>query len=293
MNLTKTMLKKRTANFLNLITIVQNRKIYPIMLLGLVGLLISCNKDPESSRLVVKLVDNPADYKEVNVDIKGISVHTSSDAAENDARWVDLEGSNVGVKNLLDFTGGTELTLVDTDFPAGKISQIRLILGNDNSIVIDEGAMALITPSGQQSGLTLQVHETLNAGITYVFTLDFDAARSVIQNGKSDYLLKPVLRVITEAVGGAITGIVTPEDLNVLVTVLQGDKEMATTYAPIDQSKYTLSGIPEGSYQLKFDPAHSSEGADDPAYDIFILEQVEVKTNAVTRVDPVELLVIE
>ena len=76
------------------------------MLLGFVALMVACNQDSETSRLVVKLVDNPADYKEVNVDIQGISVHTNGEAEETDAGWVDLEGSDVGVKNLLDFTMG-------------------------------------------------------------------------------------------------------------------------------------------------------------------------------------------
>lgn len=253
--------------------------------------LSSCNKDSESARLVIKLVDEAADYKAVNVDIQGISVHTNGDAEETDAGWVDMAGSDVGVKNLLDYTGGTELTLVDTDFPAGKISQIRLKLGQDNSVVVEE-EFPLKTPSGQQSGLKLQVHETLTAGITYEFKLDFDAAQSVIHNGADDYILKPVIRVITEAIGGAIKGEVLPADQNVLITVKKGEEVIATTYATEDQSSYIFSGILEGTYSLVFEPS-SEEGSDDPVYLPMTIEGIEVKKGEVTTVDPVELVVEE
>ena len=171
--------------------------IFYLLSITLLATLTSCNKDSESARLVIKLVDKSADYTAVNVDIQGISVHTNGDAEETDAGWVDLAGSDVGIKNLLDYTGGTELILVDTDFPAGKISQIRLKLGSENSVISDD-EYPLETPSGQQSGLKLQVHKDLVAGITYEFKLDFDAARSVIHNGAGKFILKPVIRVITE-----------------------------------------------------------------------------------------------
>lgn len=254
--------------------------------------LTSCNKDSESSRLVIILVDKSAEYKAVNVDIQGVSVHTNGDAEDTDAGWVDLEGSAVGVKNLLEFTGGTELTLVDTDFPAGKISQIRLILGSNNTVISDD-EYPLETPSGQQSGLKLQVHENLVAGITYEFKLDFDAAQSVIHNGADKYILKPVIRVITEAVGGAIKGTVEPAHLNVLISVMSGEDKVATTYAPTDKSEFILSGILEGTYTLVFEPSSPEDGSDDPVYLPKTLHSVEVKTGEVTTLDPVQLMVEE
>ena len=238
------------------------------------------------------MVDKAADYKEVNVDIQGISVHTNGDADETDAGWVDLTGSDVGVKNLLDYTGGTELTLVDTEFPAGKISQIRLKLGQNNTVISD-AEYPLKTPSGQQSGLKLQVHEDLAAGITYEFKLDFDASKSVIHNGADNYILKPVIRVITEAKGGAIQGSVTPAEQNVLISVMEGDLVVATTYAPIDKSTYIFSGIDAGTYSIKFEPSAPEDGSDDPIYLPETIDDVVVKTGAVTTVDPIELMLVE
>ena len=271
------------------------KNIFYLLFITLLATLTSCNKDSESARLVIKLVDKSADYTAVNVDIQGVSVHTNGDAEEADAGWVDLAGSDVGVKNLLEYTGGTELTLVDTDFPAGKISQIRLKLGTENSVQIGEAdPMELKTPSGQQSGLKLQVHKDLVAGITYIFKLDFDAAQSVIHNGAGKFILKPVIRVITEAKGGAIKGTVLPAEQNVLISVMKGDDVMYTTYAPIDQSEYILSGVDPGTYSIKFEPPPTpEEGSDDPVYETLIVDKVVVNNGEVTTVEPVELMVLE
>ena len=254
--------------------------------------LTACNDNPESARLVIKLVDQPGDYKAVNVDIQGITVHTNGEAEESEAGWVALAGANVGVKNLLDFTGGTELTLADTDFPAGKISQIRLILGSDNSVSIDE-TYPLKTPSAQQSGLKLQVHENLVAGITYEFKLDFDAANSIIHTGADLYILKPVIRVITDTKGGAIKGIILPEDQHVAITLLEVDDIIASTFAPADKSAFLISGIDEGTYSLKFEPPTPVEGSDDPVYQSMTIENVVVTTGQVTDLGIVELELLE
>jgi len=261
--------------------------IFYLLSITLLATLTSCNKDSESARLVIKLVDKSADYTAVNVDIQGISVHTNGDAEETDAGWVDLAGSDVGIKNLLDYTGGTELILVDTDFPAGKISQIRLKLGSENSVFSDD-EYPLETPSGQQSGLKLQVHKDLVAGITYEFKLDFDAARSVIHNGAGKFILKPVIRVITEAKGGAIQGTVSPPNVSVRVTVMNGDDEIVAATST-KNGKYILSGIEEGSYTLMLEPPAPVEGSTDPVYLPEKIYDVIVKTGDVTTVELVEL----
>ena len=269
------------------------KRFYLLIPISFLFVFTACEEDSESARLVIKLVDKAATYEKVYVDIQGVSVHTNGDAEETDAGWVDVAGS-IGKKNLLEYTGGTELTLVDTDFPAGRISQIRLKLGSDNSVVLDEGDQSVVTeekeidlktPSGQQSGLKLQVHENLTAGITYEFKLDFDASRSIIHNGADDYILKPVIRVITEAKGGAIQGTVSPPDLNVLVRVLNDDDEIIASTST-KEGKYILSGIDAGTYSIEFVPPTPADGSEDTVYETVVIENVVVKTGEVTTADP-------
>ncbi len=243
-----------------------------------------CQKDETgTARLKVTLTDLPGDYDSVNVDIQGVSVHSNENASDSDGGWTMLEGSNVGVTNLLKYTDGNVLTLADLEFPTGRISQIRLLLGDNNTVWIGDTSFDLETPSAQQSGLKLLVNETLIEGITYKFSLDFDAARSVIHTGSDKYLLKPVIKVITEALSGAISGSVTPAEENVAVIVLDGADTVSTTYAPAGDSVFLASGLPAGTFSVSFDPGDSS------LYDGALIENVDVTVGNVTDIGSTEL----
>ena len=258
-------------------------KLFSTALLSLL-LFASCNEEDQMARLKITLVDSPASYDEVNVDIQGVKVHSNAQADEEDGGWSFLEGSDVGVINLLDLTAGKELTLYDTDFPTGMISQIRLILGENNTYVANGKTNPLITPSAQQSGLKLQVHEYLEGGITYNFKLDFEVARSIVNAGNGEYILKPVIHVTTEAKSGAIKGSVSPAEENVVVSVLDEDEVIRTTYAKTGDADFMAAGVPEGLYTLSFDPGDESD------YAISVMENVEVRVGEVTDVGLIELI---
>lgn len=260
----------------------------PLFILAIVGLFTSCSKDNTggTSRLIVNLTDSPGDYDSVNVDIQSVQVHSNPNASDSDNGWTTLPNSQAGAVNLLDYTNGTELTLSDSEFPTGKISQIRLVLGSDNQLYMDGNTMDLETPSAQQSGLKLLVNTTLNAGVTYKFTLDFDASKSVVKTGSGKYILKPVIKVITEAESGAISGVVNPASENVAVLVMSGPEDtVASSYAPADASDYLVPGVPEGTYDLIFDPGETS------TYAMDTLKGIQVTLGDVTEADTVELSV--
>ena len=72
--------------------------------------------------------------------------------------------------------------------------QLRLVLGNNNNIVVDGETHPLTIPSGAQSGLKIKVHKKLNKTLEDL-VVDFDAGLSVHQEGTGDYKLRPVLRM--------------------------------------------------------------------------------------------------
>ena len=92
-----------------------------------------------------------------------MSVHIHSDVSG----WDTVKNINAGIYNLLDFTNGLDTLLGSTVLPAGKISQMRLVLGSRNTVNIDGTISDLKTPSAQQSGLKFKIDATLKAGITY------------------------------------------------------------------------------------------------------------------------------
>jgi hypothetical protein len=141
----------------------------------------------------------------------------------------------------------------------------------------------LKTIGGLESGLQLRVHETLQVGITYNFKLDFEAARSVIHAGNDEYVLIPVINVITETTSGAIKGSVEPANENVAISVTDWEGNYYTTYARTNIAEFLAEGIPEGQYFVTFEPG------DDSKYDVKSIGNVDVTIGEVTDIGAIEL----
>lgn len=251
---------------------------------GLLLLLATaCNKDDNTTSLVVRLTDSPGDYESVYVDIQSVQVHVSEGEQVED--WITLD-SNPGIYDLLELTNGVETVIAnDQSLPTGHYSQLRLILGTENSVVIDSVEYPLTVPSGAESGLKLHIHADLTEGITYSILLDFDAAKSVHKQGINDsYILRPVIKTITEAVDGAISGTVVPDSLNVAVFALIGDDTISTSYAVEGNGSFFLGGLADGDYMVTFDPGELSGFKGDT------IENVTVTVGDVTDVGETALV---
>ncbi|MDR7372680.1 DUF4382 domain-containing protein [Flavobacterium aquidurense] len=210
----------------------------------------------QTSKVSVRMTDAPGDYDEVNVEVVDVKIKSTSETGEDG--WVSIGNITPGIYNLLDLTGGVNVLLADNEVPSGYLGQIRLILGEHNTVVKDGKTYPLKTPSAQQSGLKLKVNQTLTAGATYDFLLDFDVEHSVVvEAGNSGgFNLHPVIRVSTTATSGIIKGIVTPFTFQSLVTVQVGD---ATVSAYTNElGVFQLNGIPAGTYTVTITPDVSS-----------------------------------
>jgi hypothetical protein len=253
-----------------------------LLFVGLISIVVlaffGCDSDPKNARLEVWLTDAPGDYKEVNVEIIGVEVHSESGEQNSGWKSLNVEG---GVYNLLELTNGLDTLLGTIEIPAGQISQIRLKLGNENTIKVGEQMHDLSTPSGQQSGLKLQVHEVLTEGITYKILLDFDVARSIVNKGNETYSLKPVIRTITEAQDGAIKGVVIPIESTPAVYAITGTDTVTTTYTN-EAGQFLLRGLDAGSYKIVFLPNSS--------YDTLTVDNVNVTIGNVTDMGEVTIV---
>ena len=219
--------------------------LYPIVLLTLI--FFSCEEE-KNARVQVWLTDDPGDYQEVNIDLQGVEVHSNETDHERGWQAVDVTPKQY---NLLELTNGKETMLGDLELPGGRLSQVRLKLGDANTIKVNDQTYPLSTPSAQQSGLKIRINEILAEGITYKILLDFDAAKSVIQTGNGSYLLKPVIRAVTEAQDGAIKGKIEPADI-VSISVTSDGEEVTTTSSD-ETGAFIVRGLQAGSYTLIFD----------------------------------------
>lgn len=209
---------------------------------------VACNKDKgtDTTSVKVRLTDAPGNFQQVNVEIIGVEFKINGGAEVN-------MNVNSGIYNLLDFANGVDTLIASADVPSGTLSQIRLILGTNNSIMVDSVVRPLATPSAMQSGLKLNVHSELTAGVEYEILLDFDANQSIVKTGNGDYQLKPVIRTVAVAENGSVHGTVaTLQALPATVTATDG----TNSYSTITDANggFLLQGLPAGNYTVTITP---------------------------------------
>lgn len=270
-----------------------------LMLFVFATTLISCSDDEDDSlknsegtaQIAVELTDAPGDYEEVWVEVEDVMVkmetetetepETETEAGEEDG-WISLGIGEPRDINLLDLTGGVTEFLAEAEIPAGYLQEMRLVLGDNNSIVVDGQKLVLDTPSAQQSGLKVKVDQELKADTYYTFILDFDVDQSVVSQGNGGYSLKPVLRLSLDESSGSIAGIVSPSTEPVLVEAQSaGVTVSAYTNA---EGKFQLHGLQPGTYVITATPA---EGLD---LETAVLNNIEVEQGVVTELEEPILL---
>ena len=135
------------------------------------------------------MTDAPADFDEVNIDLKEINVKFATDTTG----WVALQ-TTPGIYNLLGLQNGVDTLVAQGNFPSNVVKEIRLVLGDNNTIMSGGQSYPLTIPSGSESGLKIKFSKKLDQSLN-ILLIDFDAAMSVSQNGSGSYMLKPVIRI--------------------------------------------------------------------------------------------------
>ncbi|PWJ41752.1 DUF4382 domain-containing protein [Sediminitomix flava] len=252
---------------------------YSIITLGLFSL-FSCSDDENgTARVEVRLTDAPADYEEVNINVENVRLNLSSD--ESEEGWKDMEGVESGMYNLLELTGGVDALLANNELPAGYLSQIRLVLGDGNNLVVDGTEYALSTPSAQSSGLKINLQQELLDGITYKILLDFDVAKSIVEKGNGGYSLKPVIRAMAEAQTGAVLGQVNPVVQSMAYAIV--DADTIASAATSEEGIFFLRGLEAANYKVAVVPATDS------GYATVEEENVEVTIGEVNDLGVIDL----
>lgn len=257
--------------------------------------LTSCSDDDSNdattggtANMTVRMTDAPGDYDEVNIDVQDVQVKVEAEMeADVDADgWVSLNNVETGVYDLLELTGGISQILADSEVPAGYVSQMRLVLGTENTVVVNGELKPLNTPSAQQSGLKLQLNQELEEGENYAFLLDFDVEESIVSQGNGGYSLKPVIRLSAEADAGMVVGsVIIPASIetNVQSLVKLGNESVTISAYTDADGNFALNGVPAGTYDLEIIPEASS------GLTVFAVNDIEVKPNETTDLGELEL----
>ena len=254
----------------------------------------SCNDDKNDSpsRVQLKLVDEIGDYEEVNVVITDIQYN----ATDSEAGWQSFapaEAYPIEV-DLTELIAGNSLLLTDQLIPAGMMKQIRLVLGDGNTLKLegDDTLIPLDTPSAMQSGLKLNLNTVLEGGFTYTFILDWVVSESIVESGSTGkYNLKPVIKVNAEVNSGSVSGTVV-ETIEETETAMEGVTveiynaeavKITDTMTDMD-GNFLFQGLEAGTYTLKITREGYNEYSAETT--VSVGEVTEAGTIVLTAVTP-------
>ena len=230
------------------------------------GLVAACggggSAEPGAGTLRLALTDAPAcGYDAVHVTVDRVRVHQSAEAGEGDGGWSEIVLPAPRRIDLLTLTNGALEELGQTALPAGRYTQMRLLLAANkaadplaNAVTptgLDE--VPLDTPSGSQSGLKMNVDIAVAAGQMADFVIDFDACKSVVPRGRSGrHNLKPVLRVMPRlaAAGARVVGYLDPALAGATVSVQMNGAPVLSTVPDPRSGRFDLYPVAPGSYTL-------------------------------------------
>lgn len=248
---------------------MKSYQIFSFAIVLIIGFFFAaCTTSSESGMgtLKVGLTDAPVNYEEVNIEIRQVLVNRDEDAEEPDDDgeesenneengWHAIMDDSITV-NLLDYQNGAVLDLGETELEAGRYNQIRLLLGNNNNVVIDGETHALTTPSAQESGYKLNVQADIEEGEVRELIIDFDASQSIVVTGNNGFILKPVLRTVNLSNEASIAGTVLPIEADPFVYAITGDDTVSTQ--PNDDGDFKIVGLEEGSYDVWFNSTNEA-----------------------------------
>lgn len=241
----------------------------------------ACNTNNGTGTMKVSITDAPANYDAVNIEVLEVLVNQNENAPEpaegvedtngeeSENGWYAIMDQPMTI-NLLDYQNGNTLALGEVELEAGRYNQIRLVLGDNNTVVVDGQTLALTTPSAQQSGYKLNVQAEVEEGQVYDLVIDFDAGKSITETGNSQYILKPVLRTVNLREQASISGTVLPLDSQTSVYAITGTDTVATTI-PNEEGNFTLIGLDNLTYSVWFNPSNE-------AYADSLVEGIELET---------------
>ncbi len=147
----------------------------------------------QQAPIKIWLTDDPGDYQQVNIDLLQLQAKVLDDST-GQSIWYDL-ATQAGTYDLLQLQNGLDTLVVNDSLPPGELKEIRLVLGEQNTIMVDSVLQPLKVPSGSTSGFKIKLNQMLIRDSLSQITIDFDAGESIVARGNSSYLLKPVIRV--------------------------------------------------------------------------------------------------
>ncbi|MFK7780875.1 DUF4382 domain-containing protein [Psychroserpens sp.] len=164
-------------------------------------LLSSCSKEEDSdyienSLVNVKLVGTETQLNRLNLEILDVQLRILEDETSPNA-WLSLNTINTGIHDLTNFTDNQFITLVDFEqVPAEFIYNIKLVLGNDNSVVKNHVEYIVDIESEYNNSSVNVLEKQLVENKLYEFTIELDIDESIKFPSQNEAVLTPKMNTM-------------------------------------------------------------------------------------------------
>lgn len=152
-----------------------------------------------SGTLTVLLADAP------NPTATAVDITLDRVEANIDGTWQAVN-SSPQTYNLLELAR-IPAPLGSIILPSGHYTQVRLFVSGA-SITDATGTHELAIPSGDQTGIKVNVDYDVNPNEVTGLLLDFNVDKSIVITGNGVYHLQPVIRGVVQVLSGTVTGTV-------------------------------------------------------------------------------------
>jgi hypothetical protein len=225
-------------------------------------------------QLSIYMMDDPVAFTQVLIDIKQVAVKIDTAAnaadADNNHQWDDNykgchNGNSAiwdtlaitpGIYDLLKLRNGTDTLLSSSVVAGGKVLQVRITLGTDNTVYTDSVTSYPLNIIGPTTSFYLNVARedvSIVSNTQLKLWFDFNLSKSIFDiNNK--YWLRPVLTPFNDLTRPKLQGQVLPQGAAGYVAVYNASD---TLYAlPWIGGYYQVRGVAAGTYSVYFKGWH-------------------------------------
>lgn len=215
-----------------------------------------CQSDDTDLKALVNiiLVDSPAKWDSVFVEIEGVTLEVQVKGRESDVQTFFLPYL-LGDKiiDVSELVAGKALLLGRKELPTGKILGASLKLGTRHVLYFGGERYVMSLASATPFPVLLRKSWELESGVSYDLILDFDLESSIQLNNQFplSYQLKPVVHAFSAIGTGELRGIISPVILQPALYAINQTDSLSTH---INSSGSFLFRLAPGKYTLYVDP---------------------------------------
>jgi hypothetical protein len=221
---------------------------------GILALLIlaigffSCKDQERTATINFYLTDAPARFQHIYIEFANIEVQYFGDG-KNKSGWIPVSLMHAKTYDILRYQNGRDTLLASVNIPEGRIRNVRVKLGANNSAFIDGQKIPLNITGGGSSTINIEFQMDVKDGELRKVYLDFDGGRSVKRiPGSNTFFLRPSIRLYEKQNTGALQGIAFPMEAYPVV-IARSMSDSAAVFPDWD-GRFTINGLKEGLYTI-------------------------------------------